>query len=90
MLDTLYCVSLPGYTYQCNFYESKQEVEYIRDKEFHLLLESGLGRSLSGLHGPRYCKSDGEGVLTNEDVNSLYGLSMTQSLAYAEIEFDGN
>ena len=33
-LDLLYFVSLPGYTYECIFYESKQEVEYIRDEIF--------------------------------------------------------
>ena len=80
-------VSLPGYTYGCNIYEGKQ-VEYIRDKELYLLIGSGLRGGLSGVHGPRYFESNGEREITHEDVNILYGLSITQPLAYAAIEFD--
>ena len=32
-LDPLCFVSLPGYTYECDLFGSKQDVEYIRDKK---------------------------------------------------------
>ena len=42
---------------------------------------------LSGVHRSRYFKSDAEKVGTH-DVNNLYGSSVAQFSAYAEIMFD--
>ena len=51
-LDPWCFVSVPGCTYECNLYESKQEAENIRDEKLYLLVESGLRRGLIGVHGP--------------------------------------
>ena len=44
----------------------------------------------SRVQGPRYFKLHVKRILTHDDVNNLFGLSMTQALAYAEIDFDEN
>ena len=49
-----------------------------------MCLRGGLPR----VRGLRYFKSNGEKVFTFDNNNTFYGSSMTQPLAYAEIEFD--
>ena len=39
------------------------------------------------LHGPRCSEPDGRNELTHEKVNKFNGISMTQTLAYAEVQF---
>ena len=45
---------------------------------------------LSDIHGPRCSNFAAAGVPTNDDVEYLYGLSMTQYLEYAEYMFVEN
>ena len=89
-LDPLYCISLPGYNCECNLFESKREVKYIRDKGLYLLIGRRLRGGLSGVRGSRHFKYDASKVLTHDDNNVLFGFFMTQYLAYAKILFDEN
>ena len=52
-IDSLYSVSLPGYAYEYNLYEKKQDVKYIHVKKQHFVIGKRSGRGLFGVHGPR-------------------------------------
>ena len=57
-VNPLYCVSLPGYTYQCALKYTDFKLQTLQDKHFILLLENNISGGVSSLMGSRYVKSD--------------------------------
>ena len=55
-----------------------------------LLSENIIRGSLSSVMGDRYVKSDESKKIIYIDANTLYCHSMSQTLPYDEIEFEGN
>ena len=49
-----------------------------------------LQPGLPGTLWPRYAESDGERLFTHEVVNIMFGIFLTQPLAYTEKELDIN
>ena len=85
-INPLYCVSLPGYTYQCALKYTNIKLQTLQDKVLILLLENNIRGGISSVMGNRYVKSDENNKITYVDATNLYGHSMSQMLPYDEIE----
>ena len=87
-INPLYCVSLPGYTWQCGLKYTGINLQTLQDKDMILLLENNIRGGISSVMGDRYIKSDEIKKILYIDANNLYGHSMSQYLPYDEIKFD--
>ena len=86
-INPLYCVSLPGYTYQCALKYTNIKLQTLQDKDLNLLIENIIRGGISSVMGDRYVKSDENYKILHIDATNLYGHSMSQSLPYDEIKF---
>ena len=89
-INPLYCVSLPGYTWQCGLKYTGINLQTLQDKHMILLLENNIRGGISSIMGDRYIKSDKNKKILYIDADNLYGHSMSQYLPYDEIKFDNN
>ena len=89
-INPLYCVSLPGYTWQCGFKYTGINLQTLQDKDMILLLEKNIRGGISSVMGDRYIKSDENKKILYIDATNLYGHSMSEPLPYDEIKFDEN
>ena len=89
-IDPLYCVSLPGYTWQCGLKYTGINLQTLQDKDMILLLENNIRGGISSVMGDRYVKSDENTKILYPDATNLYGHSMSQSLPYDEIKFNND
>ena len=89
-INPLYCVSLPGYTWQCGLKFTGVNLQTLHDKDMILLLENIIRGGISSIMGDRYIKSDDNKKILFIDANNLYGHSMSEPLPYDEIKFDNN
>ena len=85
-INPLYCVSLPGYTYQCALKYTNIKLQTLQDKDLILLIENNIRGGISSVMGDRYVKSDENNKIIYVDATNLYGHSMSQFLPYDEIE----
>ena len=85
-INPLYCVSLPGYTYQCALKYTDIKLQTLQDKDLILLIENNIRGGISSVMGDRYVKSDEDNSILYTDATNLYGYSMSQMLPYDEIE----
>ena len=56
--NPLYCVSLPGYTWECGLKYTGINMQTLRDKDMILLLENNIRGKILSVMGDRYVKSD--------------------------------
>ena len=89
-INPLYCVSLPGYTWQCGLKYTGINLQTLQDKDMILLIENNIRGGISSVMGDRYIKSDDNKKILYIDANNLYGHSMSEPLHYDEIKFDKN
>ena len=85
-INPLYCISLPGYTYQCALKYTNIKLQTLQDKDLILLIENNIRGGISSVMGNRYAKSDENNKIIYADATNLYGQSMSQLLPYDEIE----
>ena len=64
-INPLYCVSLPGYTWQCGLKYTGINLQTLQDKDMILLLENDIRGGIGSVIGDRYAKSD-------ENIKILY------------------
>ena len=86
--NPLYCVKLPGYTYQCALKYTDIKLQTLQDKDLILLIENNVRGGVSLVMGDRYVKSDENKKITYMDATNLYGHSMSQMLPFDEIDFE--
>ena len=84
----LYCVSLPGYTYQGALKCTDIKLQTLQDEDLILLLENNIRGGISSVMGDRYIILDENEKILYKDSNNLYGHSMSQFLPYDEIKFE--
>ena len=89
-VNPLYCVSLPGYTWQCGLKYTGINLQTLQDEDMILLLENNIRGGISSVMGDRYIKSDENKKILYEDANNLYGHLMSQPLPYDEIKYEKN
>ena len=85
-INPLYCVSLPGYTWECGLKYTGINLQTLQDKDLILTFESSLPGGISSVMGDRYVKSDENKKILYMDATNLYGHSMIQFLPYDEIQ----
>ena len=85
-INPLYCVSLPGYTWECGLKYTGINLQTIQDKDLILTLEINIRGGISSVMGDRYVKSDENKKIMYMGATNLYGHSMIQPLPYDEIE----
>ena len=85
-INPLYCVSLPGYTYQCALKYTDIKLQTLQDKDLILLIENNIRGGIGSVMGDRYVKSDENKKILYMDATNLCGHSMTQMLPYDEVE----
>ena len=57
-INPIYCVSLPGITYQCALNYTDNKLQTLQDKDLILLIENNIRGGISSVMGGRYVKSD--------------------------------
>ena len=87
-INPLYCVSLPGYTWQCGLKYTGINLQTLQDKDMILLLENNIRGGISSVMGDRYIKSDDNKKILYIDAINLYGHSMSQPIPFDELKFD--
>ena len=87
-INPLYCVSLPGYTWQCGLKYTGINVQTLQGNDMILLLENDIRGGVGSVMGDRYVISDENKKILYIDANNLYGHSMCEPLPYDEIKFD--
>ena len=85
-INPLYCVSLPGYTWQCGLKYKGINLQTLQDKDINLTLENNIRGGISSVMGNGYVKSDENKKILYMDATNLYGHSIIQRLPYDEIE----
>ena len=86
--NPLYCVILPGYTWQCGLTYTDVKLQTFQTKDVILLLENNIRGGISPIMGDRYVKLDDNKNILYIDANTLYGHPMSQMIPYDEINFD--
>ena len=74
-INPLYCVSLPGYNWQCGLKYTGMNLKTLQDKDMILLLENYIRGGVSSVMGDRYVISDENKKILFVDANNLYGHS---------------
>ena len=87
-INPLYCVSLPGYTYQCALKYTDIKLQTLQDEDLILLIEINIRGCISSVMGDRYVKADEKKKILYMDATKLYGHSMSQMLPYDELKFE--
>ena len=85
-INPLYCISLPGYTYQCALKYTDVKLQTLQDKDLIFSLENNIRGGISSVLGHRYVKPDDNKKIIYMDATKLYGHSMSHLLPYDEIE----
>ena len=85
-INLLYCVSLPGYTWECGLKYTGINLQTLQDKDLILTLENNIRGGISSVMGDRYVKLNENKKILYVDANISYGHSMSQPLTYDEIE----
>ena len=57
-MNPLYCVSRPGYNWQCGMKCTDIELQTLQDKYMILLIENKIRGGISSVMGDRYVQSD--------------------------------
>ena len=89
-INPLYCVSLPGSTWQCGSKYTRINLQTLQDKDMIMLLENNISGGISSVIGDRCVKSDEIRKILYIDANNLYGQSMSEPLPYDETKSDKN
>ena len=89
-INPLYCVSLPGYTWECGLKYTRITLQTLQDEDMLLLLENNIREGISSVMGDRYVTSEENKKSLYIDAINLYGWAMSQYLPYNDIKFDGD
>ena len=73
-INPLYCVSLPGYTWEAGLKYTNIKLQTLQDKDMILLLENNIRGGISSVMGDRYVKSNDNKKILYIDANNLYGM----------------
>ena len=78
-INPLYSYSTPSFTWKAGLKMTGVQLDYITDDKLRLLLENNMRGGPSACMGSRYVKR-GERKIVYEDLNNLFGWSMSQYL----------
>ena len=75
--------------WECGFKYTGINLQTLQDKDLILTLENNIRGVISSVMSKRYVKSVDNKKILYIDANNLYVHSMSQSLLYDKIKFDG-
>ena len=84
-VNPLYCVSLPGCTWQCGFKYTDNKLQTLQNDEIFLALETDIRGSMSSVMGDRFSISGESKNILYLDANNFYGYARSETLHYDEI-----
>ena len=70
-INPLYCVSLPGYTYQCALKNTDITLQTLQDNDLIIFIEINMRGGISCVMGDRYVKSDENKKILYMDATKL-------------------
>ena len=85
-INPVYCVSLPGYTWQCGLKYTGIHLQILQDEDLNLELENIVREDTSSVMGDRCVKPDETKKIVYMVVTNLYVHSMIPRLLYEKIE----
>ena len=85
-INPLYCVTLPGSTWQCRLKYTGINLQTLPDEDLILTLENSIRGGIGSVMGDRFVKSGENKKILHIDATNLYGHSRSQVLLYEEIE----
>ena len=85
-INPLYCVSLPGYTWECGLKFKGINLQTLQDKDLILTLKNIIRGGISAVMGDRYVKSAENKKIIYMDATIICGHSKIQTSTYDEIE----
>ena len=77
-INPLYCVSLPGYTWQSGLKYTGLNLQTLRDEDMIMFIENNIRGGISSVMGDRYVKSNENKKFLYKDANNLNGHSMSE------------
>ena len=86
----LYCVSLPGHTYQCGLKYTNYKHQTLQDEETILLLEKNIRGDISSVMANRGVIFKLQKKIFHIDANNLYDWALSQTLPRDETKIDKN
>ena len=98
-IDSAYCYSAPGLTWQCGFKYTEVKLDLLSDYDMLLMFENGIRGGYSGVLGDRYVKANNKyledydsskssNYLLYLDANNLYGGAMSQKLPTGDFKWE--
>ena len=87
-INPLYCVSLPGCTWQCGMKYTDIKLQTLQDKDLILLHENIIRGRITSVMVDRYVKSNENTKILHVDANNFYAWAMSEHLPYDESKFD--
>ena len=85
-IKPLFCVTLPGYTWQCALKYTGKNLQTLQDKDLFLTLRNNIRAGISSVMGDRYAKSDENDKIFRIDATILLSHSMSQPIPFDESE----
>ena len=79
-ISPLYCVALPGYTWQCGLNCTDISLQTLQDKDMILLLVNNIRGGILSVMSDRFLKSNENKKTKYIDSNILFGHSMSHRL----------
>ena len=70
-INPLYCVSLPGYTWECGFKNTGTNLQTLQNKDLILTHENNIRGGINSVMRDRYVKSDENKKIKNMDATNL-------------------
>ena len=81
-LNPLYCVSLPGYTWECGMKYTDIKLQTLHDRDMILLFENNNRGGISSVMGHRYVQSDESKKFLYVDADNLYGWALSEYIPF--------
>ena len=82
----MYCVTLPGYTWECGLKYTGIYLQTLQDKDLILTLQNNIRGGISSVMADRSLKSDENKKILYMESTNFYGHSMSQPLPCDGIE----
>ena len=86
-INPLFCVSLPGYTWQCGLKYTDIKIQALQDKEMILSFERKIRGGISSVLRDRYVILDENEKIYCIDAKNIYLWAMSQFLPLVETKF---
>ena len=89
-INLSYCVSFPGYTWQCGLKYTDLRLQTLQNKDRTLIFGNTFRGVINSVMGDRFLNSDDNEKILHIDANNLYGHSLSQPIPNDETKFEMN